>query len=369
MSWPKKSSANEATILSPFLSTRALAKLCGTRGPSFGFSVSQELARILNRDGPPEAALQAARLSIERAEDDLWPEDGENIPTENARWNQNQIGSDVWTASYSNQSLSFDTASKRQKISHSTFNITSAHDISVLNSERYSICNTTLSSGFVSAGAHLKVSEAKATVGCEPKRSQRRDGKEEKSSTASLKKLPPNQGSIHSFFLKPSSNKPNPSPVIDQSDPRLNPQLLPRQREPFPRQTVPLREVTNWKSDGVRAQPQASSSFSSTHKPRSATVVGRPQKGFDDDEQTTQRYVLFSSSPTKPDSEDYNHESVGDGEMNSNNGSLTTQMNMSEAQSLPNVGFTQATTFHIIRFLHQPLATVDPRRTGRSDIT
>jgi DNA helicase II / ATP-dependent DNA helicase PcrA len=79
LSWPKKSSSGDATTLSPFLSQKKMSPYFDKRGPSFAFTVVQDLARILRRadNCPSEAAMNESKATLEHAEDDVWPEDGE----------------------------------------------------------------------------------------------------------------------------------------------------------------------------------------------------------------------------------------------------------------------------------------------------
>jgi len=112
VSWPKQNSRNDATQMSPFLNSRAMSKYFARRGPSFTFTVTQDLALILRRECPTESALQRAAAEGDRAEDDRWPEDVEEIPTEVTHWGSNNV--------FSNPS-EFQPPLKRQKISTSNF--------------------------------------------------------------------------------------------------------------------------------------------------------------------------------------------------------------------------------------------------------
>ena len=112
VSWPKKNSRNDATQLSSFLNSRTMSKYFAIRAPPVTFTVTQDLARILRRECPAESALQQAAAQIDRAQDDLWPTNGEEIPTEVAHRNS-------WNV-FSNSS-ELQPPSKRQKISTTHF--------------------------------------------------------------------------------------------------------------------------------------------------------------------------------------------------------------------------------------------------------
>ena len=112
ISWPKQSSRNDATQISPFLNSKAMSKYFAMRGPSFTFTVTQDLSHILRRECPAESTLQRAAAQSDRKEDDLWPADGEEIPTGVNQWSSNNVSSDP---------SEFQPPLKRQKISTNSF--------------------------------------------------------------------------------------------------------------------------------------------------------------------------------------------------------------------------------------------------------
>lgn len=341
LSYPKKSSGNEFTIISPFLSSPSVADCFATRGPRFGFSVTQDLARILDRTAsmPSNATLQAARLVVDRPEDDLWPEDGEEIPTENPRWNHRQLSSDPWTSNYSSDPLTFETASKRIKTSHSTFAKPSMGGASILDSDQFSIANTTITTGFVTAGVHMK--EVKTNMAVH-KQAEKPDRTAEKRPISTQKKSLGNQGSIHSFFTKSASTTVQPVPdrsfqtIKATGKAKQSPLLQPQQgwRVPLSTEKIPLKEVTN----KARSQPANLPSFLSNHKLKS-TQSTRPQRALHSEESSNQRYVLLSSSPIKPDSDHQNGDVRAD---------IVDEKVANEnlEQPTPYEGFTRATTIH-----------------------
>jgi DNA helicase-2/ATP-dependent DNA helicase PcrA len=335
LSWPKKNSANEAATLSPFLSSLSSSSCFDTKGPSFRFTVSQELARILGRSYPSESAINDARSAAERIDDDYWPEDGEDVQTETARWNKNQLISDAWTSNYNSDPITTEWAYKRQKISHittSTTNVTS-------NVSRSSTC---VSTGFVSAGARLKEIEAKVTTEEEPELKQKLDRKAGKAvHVIDRKKQTSNQGSIHSFFGKVTSSK-QPVPTVPKGSDHFRKQVevSSAQRPEF----VPLQEITNRRPERFHSQAPALPSSFATHKLKSAPS-SRPRHVFGDDEQSAQRYILLSSSPSKPD----HNECLEDNTVDRHSAGLAAKGTAPEARTnspVINGGFTPATTYH-----------------------
>jgi DNA helicase-2/ATP-dependent DNA helicase PcrA len=333
LSWPKKNSANESATLSPFLSSLSTSKCFDTKGPAFRFTVSQELARILSRNHPSEVAIHNARSAIDRAEDDYWPEDGEDVPTESARWNKNHLSSDVWISNSSSNPLAQEWTYKRQKISHvthSTTNVTS----------NISTSSVSVSTGFVSAGARLKQIEAQVTVDEDAESKQKRDGKTGKAAhTTDRKKQASNQGSIYSFFGKATSTK-QPTATMPPAQPRKHIEV-PRVQGP---KFVPLQEITNKEKGNVHNPGPALPSTFAAHKLKSAPS-SRPRHVLNDEEQSVQRYILLSSSPTKSD----HNECLDDTASKSNSNSHASKEINSEAgtnKSVANGGFTPATTYH-----------------------
>ncbi|KAF2436841.1 UvrD-helicase-domain-containing protein [Tothia fuscella] len=295
LSWPKKNSGSEATTVSPFLSPRAITNCFSKKGPSIGFLVSQEIGRILGREAPPEIAVRKAQAAIERAEDDLWPEDGEEIPTENPRWNKKQLSSDPWTSNYSSDPLTYDPAWKRPKITHSSMSLSA---VSVANSGDYSISNTTMTSGgFITAGSHMKLKFNDEPIEHVSQLQPEAAPKPTAAAINSRTKQPSAQGSIQNFFVRPVSSTANISEVKKEKQLKKHPKRTVQQKAGM--HSAPLQEVTNWKTGASRVHQPINSSLQTSHKLKSERAIGRPRRSFEDEEQTATKYVLLSSSPIK----------------------------------------------------------------------
>jgi DNA helicase-2/ATP-dependent DNA helicase PcrA len=351
LSWPKKNSGNECATLSPFLSTPASYDCFNTKGPSFGFSVSQELAQILSRSCPSEAAIQNARVAANQVEDDFWPEDGEDIQTENPRWHKNHLNGDSCTSNYNTGLLTSETTYKRQKLLHSAstapFTVRPTIDVT----SNLSMSTTAMSAGFVSAGVRMKEIEAEVDDN-EPKWEQNREPKAENLiSTAGRKKRLPTQGNLLNFFSKNSFTK-QPKVMVPVESKRSTHIEVSKARRAIP---VSLQNI-NLTPASLHPQRPALSSTLTSHKLKSAPSSSRPRKAFEDDEHSTQRYVLLSSSPAKPDSDDRQvstHDtSIGNGATKENESGFVG-------------GFTAATTLHTTTMerLQQQQQQVAQRKT------
>ena len=81
ISSPMKSSQREETAISPFLSTKPVANLLVSQGPTIQSSTVNDIARILRRDVPTQAQISEASDTLQSIHDNLWPLTGEEVKT------------------------------------------------------------------------------------------------------------------------------------------------------------------------------------------------------------------------------------------------------------------------------------------------
>lgn len=227
LSCPVKNSQKENTKLSPFVSDPKMDNFFIKQGPKFRYTLTQDLARILRRDCPPEPECRQGRELVERIEDDYWPLDGEDVDPETKSWDF-----------FNRRTMSDEQqpSSKRRRPNDYVPVSLTGNNISVTmdQASSFSISNTTVppvssAAGFMSAGARMReIEEAQALqraeklLAREHARAQTRDEGRAREQhhdvikggkTGSKPLLPPGQGSITSFFGRPAAGrKPEPSP-------------------------------------------------------------------------------------------------------------------------------------------------------------
>lgn len=214
LSCPVKSSQKESTTLSRFVSDPKMNNFFIKRGPTFRHTLTQDLARILRRECPPESECRKGRDLLDRLEDDYYPLDGEDVEPEMKAWD------------FYNKKQFDEPNSKRRRpndympVSMSGSNISVTMD----QASSFSISNSTLPApaGFMSAGARMREMEDTAEVKAlqraekllahEHAVAQARDTSRARDSDIKgghgANKRPAGQGSITSFFGRPAAVKP-----------------------------------------------------------------------------------------------------------------------------------------------------------------
>ena len=282
LSWPKKSSAGEETKPSPFVSERRMSRFFAYHGSPMTFSVAQDIARILGRVCPSPSELQEAATTVERTEDDGWLDEDES----------HQSASFNGFAADSGYSYS-----KRQKVSHSSAGGEFLGTSELVGKSSYSITNTTIPTGFITASTRkqeLDVLEKNARVDALTNEVNRLDSKPT-AQKSSNKRPQQGQGSILSFFAKPAQQMSNSQPVsknVDAATRNCDLQRCISLAEPLSR--IPNPNTT------TRPPPPISSNFTS-HKLRVMPSASRPRPVSREENGTPKRYILLSSSPTKPE--------------------------------------------------------------------
>lgn len=310
LSYPLRNSQREQTTLSPFLAQRSMARFFDLRGPSLRYSVTQDLARILRRACPLETFIQSCSAHIERSEDDLWPLDGEVKDIESSDWNSYDNSSD---------SFAFDHPVKRRRVDVKAAVSNHTTPLLTISQAIYSISTTTIGSGFVSAGKRMQELKELEATSTRPSKdgenqSQRSWGtsQEQASTKRTLKKHLAGQGSLLSFFGKPSSSAPaRTSPtIVTENSSAENSEIHERARAS--KQQVPARLHSTSNAQGADALPVAPSisQYLTARRVRENTKTGRPSKISHEDEAESKPHILMSSSPVHPDAENRNPDTV-----------------------------------------------------------
>ncbi|OJD29510.1 atp-depentend dna [Diplodia corticola] len=222
LSCPVKNSQKESTTLSPFVSDPSMDNFFIKQGPKFRYSLTQDLARILRRECPHESECRKGCELVERTEDDYWPLDGDDVDPEAKSWDFFNTRS---TAS------SEEPSSKRRRPNDFVPVSLAGSNVSVTMDQAtsFSISNTTVpasTAGFMSAGARMRemegsAEEAKAQQRAEKLlvrehamarsrdavRAREHDDKPAVNKGGKAAKLPPGQGSITSFFGRPTTGR------------------------------------------------------------------------------------------------------------------------------------------------------------------
>lgn len=300
LSWPKKSSASETTTLSPFLSGTKIAPRFITRGPAFGFEAAKSLARILGRECPSEELIIDAMLKIERPKDDFWPEDGEdNGRLENSYLSGPHFSSD-WGSNYSSVPLTMETSLsiKRQKLGQNSYSSKSAVGVGLPTSGAYSVNNTTITSGFKSAGLVRKELEEQSAREAALKTIA--ESHEPKSSrpapkTGRNKKQAAGQGNILNFFGKPTAHKSSASNVTNNLPPFQANKIPTKHPQPS------SRYISNHTPTPPTTKTPPIPSTLTTHKPRTLPPKTLPPRQIHEEDHPSTPYTIHSSSPTKPE--------------------------------------------------------------------
>ncbi|KZF24190.1 P-loop containing nucleoside triphosphate hydrolase protein [Xylona heveae TC161] len=220
LSCPTKNSNQDCTKLSQFLSSETLAALLQNKGPSFTSVVAGSLAQILGRSCPPKLTLPENH-GLKSLEDDIWPLNGEMVANNGDRHDGLQLGNaqhagERWSTKF--------TSLERHKLSapgaeqYKTSLAEQSLPITMQRDSSFSISNTTIQNGFISAGQHSQ----NAGLTAEPSRREshtdleNRTGCKSSTKPSRLPGLPEigeksaaiagaRQSRLTSFFAKPGS--------------------------------------------------------------------------------------------------------------------------------------------------------------------
>lgn len=317
LSWSKKNSRNDTAELSSFLTSSKMVKCFTIRGPSLSLPTIQDFARILRRECPQAPALQQAATSCSRLEDDLWPEDGEEIPSEVTYWQANNTSRDLFE--------SLPTA-KRQKMSSSS----STRSSFLTSQPQHSVQRTSdaqLNTGFMSArtiyksAANSRARQPSESINTGFRSALRvyEDVSSVSKSTATtsssiakqttksiLQGLKGNrrqltgQGSIINFFNKASVAAQHTAATVcnEPHAAASSKYIAPQQPRASQASNAPIRDALKPAQPNVQERTDLLPTFAK-HRPTTKSSFKPPSRVTQDVDKNPQRYILLSSSPTK----------------------------------------------------------------------
>jgi len=303
LSCPVKHSSSEDTTLSKFVSPHDIQKLFGRCGPSIGCSAIQDLARILRRGCPLATDVSLAQSSLERIEDDKYPFTRDEVEGGDLC---NDLGADNDGNAPSYKRRRFETTMTLSEVQFTTqegpnhvvstikrnSGFTTARGLKSLQDEAERI-RMLESAANAASGRQLynvannpgmalnKVSKGANRLGAKP------------GPTKKTKARIPGQGAITAFFQRSESTlveKQEPQ-LFTSKEPPVNPLAS----------TRPLVDISDKKPTYIQnIQPYKPPSVPK-YNLRNVPMASRPAKRSLDHDTEHTRYVLLSSSPTKPD--------------------------------------------------------------------
>ncbi|KAI9715256.1 MAG: hypothetical protein M1812_006067 [Candelaria pacifica] len=317
LSCPLKSSQNEPTTMSSFLTHNPVESLLDTSGPAFTHSVVQSIAHILGRLTPTASEIFAGSQGVHQ-KDNLWPINGQEANDEMTERDQNQT-TEQEKNKYSGFRRPHVKAVKGHGLNTSISSKMLTSNTTMQNLASFSVASGNYSSTFVTAGSHLTELKAQestsvASIQRNGTRSQKNNKilSNERCNSGTSARLPTvrsardarGQGSLFYFFKKGNDPKANafqagatskvrppcgedfslskkikmdsPGLELSLSDPRL-PEL----------------------AHSVQCKQQISPS-SGQHRLRGAPMRTRPHISKLDDD-VAKAYVFLSSSPPRDD--------------------------------------------------------------------
>lgn len=300
LSYPIKNSQRELATISPFLAPSSLRPFLDDKGPTFNHNLIQSITLILNRPFPLNIDFEG----LPSLEDDLWPLNGEEADEERRKW-EGSDGNPHYTQGQrpaKRQRIDNNEISKSTRETWQPANMTTMDQVAT-----FSTASTTLKSGFVSAGSHLKVLSEKSinfageksasliTKGARGNASvseeQIRDQKLGKASKSRNIRGSEEQKNIASFFTMP-----NPPP-------RKPPGTV------FATQRVPPKEHKNnsQSATGLSIPGSAPANGSgilpslANHRLGTAKLSAPGRYRIEEESLNKKPYVCFSSSPPRPE--------------------------------------------------------------------
>ncbi|KAA8614411.1 UvrD Superfamily I DNA and RNA helicase [Pyrenophora tritici-repentis] len=310
LSCPVKQSGQEQTTLSRFISDRKIQKLFNERGPDLAFkrSTIPDLARILRRNCPTTADIDAARNLLDRPEDDKYPATREELDgddsTYGAPWDNNN--------NHKNPGTTYG-ASKKRKLNNPTSSTTAVHSVptTMTRTAGFSTASTTMQAikpGFTSAldlgNLQAMQREAErirmlaATSPPSPPSPPSKKPEPAKPPRAKPNKpRPTGQGAITNFFKRTASAE-------EDADSSAAPTVPSFHRSSSSSSAQPLHDISNVQPT-TTIQPRPFHPLSlPKHKVTAQPILAKPKRKEAESEGARTRYVLLSSSPVKPDEVD-----------------------------------------------------------------
>ncbi len=326
--------ATEPTTLSPFLSVKTMAPHLDCKGPSFTLDVLQSIARILHRRCPTEAEIADGCKEVQSTEDNLWASSGEeNLEEEAGGWDSLDDAKTYsdYRHSFKRRRIGPEERSQKplcQQVVATTFN-SMGPLVTMQNGSTFSISSTSLQTGFISAGSHLKdLAQRQSEKITQESRDSTRFRKMTAQSSAVSKKSVPaielgreteplkssgGQGTLLNFFARSTktqaSSRQNPQEIVLSSD--MKPPLV---ENSCMEESLPLA-VEPGHDTSILRLPQDAHTISRPREPtlhvpkplaghglRSAPLSTRPGHVPRETSCEPKQYPFFSSSPPPPES-------------------------------------------------------------------
>ncbi|CAE7208366.1 hypothetical protein P3342_011070 [Pyrenophora teres f. teres] len=310
LSCPVKQSGQEQTTLSRFISDRKIQKLFHERGPDLAFkrSTIPDLARILRRDCPTTADIDAARNLLERPEDDRYPATREELDGDDSTYGA------PWDNNHKNPGTSYGAPKKRKLNNPTSFTPADSIPTTMNRTSGFSTASTTMQAirpGFTSAldlgnlqAMQREAERIRMLASTEPFEASKpaySDSKKQETAKAARAKpnkaRPTGQGAITNFFKRSNSS------LADEAEHAAVPvpasaATFHRSSSPSSAQLLPLHDISN-----VQPRPLHHPVSLPKHKITTQPMLAKPRRREAESEGERSRYVLLSSSPVKPDGE------------------------------------------------------------------
>ena len=282
LSWPKTSSKTEHTVLSPFLTTPTISRYYECKGPSFGWQVSTELARILARDCPASSVIERRYLELGteaapgiRAEDDRHSEDIEEVVQESKLYSHDYTADDL--------DRHYGGGYKKRKYNDGSFSIQS------------NVVSAAPSAGFVTAKLQMQEIEAKMASSERAKHERKStklivDSQNRSKSQPQAKKVAVGQSSMMSFLTRTQSI-PNESAAT----------TVDLERASSSKSLPPSASVFRQQSSFASLKTNTSVLWGASRSVSSRTSFQKPRIALEEASDERPTHVLLSSSPTKPE--------------------------------------------------------------------
>ncbi|EKD15854.1 ATP-dependent DNA helicase pcrA [Drepanopeziza brunnea f. sp. 'multigermtubi' MB_m1] len=284
MSCPIKSTSNEDTILSPFLTPPGLASLLDAKGPSLGSPAVTDLAQILRRNLPSRRSIEKSSASLTSTEDDLFPERGEEKESDQElRWNSMTAGTSSFMAGQQAPKR------RRAELGRSMSNLEGPErDWKPSYATTMDRAASFTTAGFVTAGSHLQVLKEQSVNGTLNDEQDAEDFDRGKKKPKQTGRLPEGQGTLFGFFGKSEPQVNKPVPMIKETDPK-------------PRAPIVAKSFNQARSKSTTSEHVGIATALSNHRLGNGTSGNRLRQNAQLDVQSHRNdYVFLSSSPPRP---------------------------------------------------------------------
>lgn len=332
ISWSKQNLRSDAPAqVSSFLSSKTMVKCFAKRGPSFTLPNVQDLARILRRECPTAASLLNAMSQCSRPEDNLWPEDGEEISAEATYLEVNIVKSDTFDwrppmkrqkTTFSSFDRSFTTISEIQSsrldsTSHLNTGFMSARTMYCSAARPVSTSGTMPSTDSINTSFRSALSVYENTPPIPPSRTAatsnvtanavaNQNVKTTQQGPKGSKRQLAGQGSITNFFGKASTSKQQKAATVNEAAlvPMATTHRISESASITKPSNAPMCELSSSSAKPNSQRPPDIPPALAKHRLASKSAFKPPFRRTQDIDENGQRYILLSSSPTKAEEGD-----------------------------------------------------------------